>query len=82
MKHGSPEHVELIKEAFDEHGVVYDPGTLHATPLTDESAMDVAIQSAEADLTYTESGFLTSYEWGISLEDPSPADLYKFIKGD
>lgn len=40
------------------------------------------LESAEADLTHTDSGFLTSYEWGISLEDPDAATLYAFITGE
>ena len=30
------------------------------------------------DLTYTESGYLASWEWGIALEGATPADLVSF----
>lgn len=33
---------------------------------------------ATADLTYTEAGYLTSWEWGIDLEDPTRATLLAF----
>jgi len=79
MKHGSEEHVALLKEACEEHGVEWDPDKFCGAI---EPLADMVITDAEADLTYTESGFLTSYEWGISLENPTSTDLYKFIKGD
>ena len=40
-----------------------------------------AIQDAEADLTYTEAGFLTSYEWGIVFEDPTREQILEFLDG-
>ena len=33
------------------------------------------LDAAQADLTYTESGWIPSWEWGIMVEDPSRADL-------
>ena len=78
MAHGSEEHVDLIKEACKDAGVEFDPSKCCGEIA---SPWDDILQSAEADLTYTESGFLTSYEWGISLEDPDSATLYAFITG-
>ena len=37
-------------------------------------------EEAEADLTYTESGWLVSYEWGISAEDPTKEQLIEMFK--
>jgi hypothetical protein len=34
------------------------------------------------DLTYTESGYLPSWEWGIALEDPTREQLIAFHKGE
>jgi len=61
--HGE-EHEGLLQEACQDAGLEYPP--------KDYSDMDPywkAFQDAEADLTYTESGYLTSYEWGIIGED-------------
>lgn len=76
MEHGSEEHRDLLREACEERGIL--DGDL------DFESEDVmaAVEAAEADLTYTESGFLTSYEWGICMEDVTAADLYAFIRGD
>lgn len=74
IAHDSSELQELYTEAadawIDEHG--RDPEGDEACAITEQ---------ATADLTYTEAGYLTSYEWGIALEDPSPARLRTFVKG-
>ncbi len=71
MPEGSEELESLRREACNEAGLEY--------PLPDgeEYAEEhwAAFQDAETDLTYTESGYLTSYEWGIDLEDPSRAEV-------
>ena len=73
--HDSQELIDLLKEACEEAGHTYPEGF---DALEDEEKY--AIQdSATADLTYTESGYLTSYEWGIALEDPSRAELDEFL---
>lgn len=74
MAHGSPEHVDLLQEACKEHGMtweLYKAGDWCG----DVSAVT---NDAEADLTYTESGFINSWEWGICLEDPSRMVLMDF----
>lgn len=79
MKAYSEEHIDLIKDACGDAGIEYDPALFAGSSL--DSELERVLQDAEADLTYTESGYLTSYEWGISLEDPDAATLYDFIKG-
>ena len=79
MPFGGEEHTELLKEACEGHGIAFDPSRFCG--VIDEEA-DAVLQDAEADLTYTESGFLTSYEWGIALECPTTAELYAFITGE
>lgn len=37
--------------------------------------------AAEADLTYTESGHIASWEWGIVAEDPSKKELIDIAHG-
>lgn len=76
MAMGSDEHTDLCKEAFEDAGIPWT-GEID----WNDHAQDQAIQSAEADLTSTESGFLTSYEWGIALENPSTEDLYAYVCG-
>ena len=34
------------------------------------------------DLTYTESGYLASWEWGIALEHPTPKQISAFYHAD
>jgi len=34
------------------------------------------------DLTYTESGYIPSWEWGLAMENPSREDLIRFHYGD
>lgn len=53
------EIAELVREAQEED------------PELDEGE---AYEQATADLTYTESGYITSYEWGISYEPSQPND--------
>lgn len=74
MSFGSDEHQCLIKEQCEEREIDY-------SALDEHPDRDDVFQDAEADLTYTESGFLTSYEWGISLENPTTEELYAFIGG-
>lgn len=78
MKHGSEEHIDLIKDACKDAGVTYDPDMFSGSVATE---MYKILEKAEADLTYTEAGFITSYEWGISFEDPDAATLYAFTQG-
>ena len=68
------EHTELCKEACDDAGLTWPP----PSDWCNDNAYVSAIESAEADLTYTESGYLTSYEWGIVREDPTPREVSDF----
>ena len=38
-------------------------------------ALQAVMEHAEADLTYTESGWIASWEWGIVAEDPTRKEL-------
>ena len=78
MAHGSEEHAELIREACKERGIDFDPSKCYGTI---EPPWDEILQEAEADLTYTESGLITSYEWGIDFEDPTREEIKAFIEG-
>jgi hypothetical protein len=75
MKEWSDEHKDLIREVCEERGISFPEG-FQAMDM--ETQWDIAEQ-AEADLTRTESGFLTSYEWGLDLEDPTRAELDAFL---
>ncbi len=75
MKDWGDEHKELVREACTESGVDFPAGF---DALEDEAKWKIC-ETAEADLTRTESGFLTSYEWGLNLEDPSRAELDEFL---
>jgi hypothetical protein len=72
------DHTALVREACEEAGLPYPP--------PDDADLETdgyyyAQSDAEADLTYTEAGYLTSYEWGIALENPTPTELRAFVKG-
>jgi hypothetical protein len=59
MPYGSAELQELYDEAAED--------------LPEDASEEEVREAAEADLTYTESGFLTSYEWGVNdLLAPDP----------
>lgn len=75
MAHGSDEHTALCREAFEDAGLAWTG----AIDWEDQAQSD-AMESAEADLTYTESGYLTSYEWMGSRVDSVEA-LYRMIAG-
>jgi hypothetical protein len=77
MKEWSDEHKELVKEACEELELEWPK----PDDADDQAYWDAADQ-AESDLTRTESGFLTSYEWGIALENPTLDELYDFVFGD
>jgi hypothetical protein len=65
----------LRREACEERELPYPP--------PDGADMEpywAAFEDAEADLDYTESGYLTSYDWGIALDNPSAAELRDFVK--
>jgi len=64
------EHLALIREAAEGVGVEFED----ISDLDDARRWEVQ-DAAEADLTRTESGFLTSYEWSIVAEDPSREEL-------
>lgn len=68
------EHMALIAEVATEHGL-----TLAQLDEVDEQQRFDLEQDATADCTYTEQGYLTSYEWGISLENPTRAEVKAFI---
>ena len=79
MQHDSEELENLVREACKEAGLDYppsDPGSAW------ESAEYQAAQDAAVtDLTDTERGYITSYEWGIALEDWSRDALVAFVSG-
>lgn len=75
MTHDSDELQELFNEAMQE---LYP----HAESIDDldESEVSACQEQATADLTYTEAGYLTSYEWDIVMSpDNSRADVRAFI---
>lgn len=73
MAHDSEELSDLFTEAVqefeEEHGREPD----------DEERCE-CFDKATTDLTYTEAGYLTSYEWTVR-ENPSKADLIRLAKG-
>lgn len=75
-----PELDVLLGEACEEAGLAWPiPDDVD---FSDSDAMQPywdAEQQAYADLTQCERGYLTSYEWGISLEDPTRSEIKAFI---
>lgn len=77
MPLGDPELDELMAEACAELGLAWPP---EMPWHLEDDGYQRAREEAEADLTLTESGYLTAYEWGIALENPSRADLVTFYR--
>ncbi|RPJ39932.1 MAG: hypothetical protein EHM35_01020 [Planctomycetaceae bacterium] len=72
MAHDSDELKALFKEAANELGMPDDdPGS--------NLGNGGVYEQATADLTYTESGYLTSHEWLITLNNPTRVQLKAFI---
>lgn len=74
MEEYGEEHLALIREAAEELGVEFEK----LSDLDDARRWEVQ-DAAEADLTRTESGFLTSHEWSIVAEDPSREELVELL---
>ena len=64
---------DLIGEGELPSDFVFDPSGLYGR--IDEETYGKIRDHAEADLTYTESGWIASWEWGIVAEDPSREQL-------
>lgn len=62
----------------------YDPCSEHDTSLEYDGCNECreSIEEAESDMTYTESGWIPSWEWGIVAEDVAPRDVLKFWRGE
>jgi hypothetical protein len=75
MAEWSDEHEKLIAEVCEERGVAFPDGF---QALKDDAKWEICT-AAEADLTRTESGFITSYEWGIYAEDPERGEVCEMI---
>lgn len=84
MVEGCADLVELHKEACEEAGLAWPMPTFHMMVMAEDDLAGPywkAFDKATEDLMYTESGYLTSHEWGIALENPTTEELYQFIKG-
>lgn len=69
------EMAELYKEAADDLGVPWPPkGRID----WDDKNTQKVTEQAEADMTYTESGWLTSYEWYVNELEPG-SELYNEV---
>lgn len=77
LKHSDPELQTLYAEACHELYGVELPAPFGCIDERQASAYE----QATADLTYTEAGYLTSYEWGIVAENPTKAHLIALSKG-
>lgn len=64
------EHMSLIHDVCAEHGIM--PDQIAALEENDPERFHALCDEASEDLTYTESGFLTSYEWSVDESDNAP----------
>ena len=71
-KHNSEELQELLAEEYKDRGINPDD------PISEEEFQSI-FDAATVDLTYTEAGWITSYEWGICLEDPTRQQFLEFV---
>lgn len=67
MAHDSEALQALVREAADELGLPDDD--------VDHQDWGRAYEAATVDMTYTESGYLRSWEWGIAWENPTRKQL-------
>ena len=75
LTHGSDELSELMAEACGEIGLPW--------PIPDGADLEPYWQveeSAYADLTYTEAGYIVSYEWGIVAENPTLGEIHSLAR--
>lgn len=80
MTEDSEELADLRREACEERAVSYEAFANGELGLDDPEAWDAIEQAATADLTHTESGYITSYEWGIQFDDHADrADVKAWI---
>lgn len=77
MTHDSEELRSLVREACEERGISYDDMPWRGDDDAQEAWND-ACDAATVDHTYTESGWIPSWEWGICLEDPTRAELLEY----
>ena len=71
MEHYGAEHCELIAEAAKDAGLTFDEWSKLSCG---DGRKNSIVESAEADLTYTESGLIASHEWQVT-DNPSRDDL-------
>ena len=75
LAHGGSELSELMKEVCAERGLAW--------PIPDGADLEPywqAEESACADLTYTEAGYIVSYEWGIVAENPTLGEIHSLAR--
>ena len=75
LAHGGSELSELMAEACGEIGL---PWPIPAD--ADPEPYWQAEESACADLTYTEAGYLVSYQWGIVAENPTLGEIHSLAR--
>lgn len=82
-------HIEDALESAAEWLYEHAPGYFVDDYVTEEYnrliaeglSVEEAQDGATMDLTYTESGYLESWCWGIALDCPTPAQLASFVHG-
>lgn len=74
-----PELDVLMREACQEHGLDFDAIDWNELDGDEQQRLWDIEQEAYSDLTECERGYLTSYEWCITFEDPSRAEIKAFI---
>lgn len=76
-RQGSDEYRDLMADECKERGLAWPM----PAGCDDFEPYWEAEDAALADHTYTESGWIPSWEWGIGLEDPTTDELYTYITG-
>jgi hypothetical protein len=69
----------LVREQCEERGVTYE--AMHAPDRVDsDDALFEIYDAATADMTRTESGYIS--DWGVALENPTTEELYLYVLGE
>lgn len=69
----------FIQTGSDEYWELMEDANPAARTLTDEAGWQLE-ESAFADHSNTEQGFLLSHEWGLALDNPGREDLKSFLE--
>ncbi len=70
----APGHLSDLAETYNEYHL-----DARAKGATEEQEEEYAREQSETDMTYTDSGYLRSWEWTYVLENPTQAEMLAYL---